>query len=586
MFPKRLFIIVFFLSLVFGIAILRWRLVQPIDFIEGDGPAIAAGISRLCSEQDIGPYYFHPPSFSRSEFRAYMKNSGSDGELSILDRFKNPSTPPFYRYHSMTGVYFLGKLTCAMGEAAPRIDRICFIAGTLFPIFLALFLFQMFRPLPAIALPLFYLLIALSPELWISGSAYFNDKILAVCFLAFSLFILTYGNSDHRVYNYFCAIIAGLSFGLAVLMRLDTILFAPAIAFVALLPLPPLSKKPILTKMARLFLLFLFAGIFYLLVMNFMDGSIRLALGSSSGAHPTLANWRDKLRLILIAFGWGQLIVLIGMMMMGLGYLAIGIISEKHKRFSSAKSPFDRLLVWINSSFPLEKLLAILMLILPEIFFLFLFDFSSSIPATPKYLLFGASMAAGLCVVLPVWIWTNKFDQKLSSKRHQTAVLAFMLTAVFLPLIAGFIPFGRIGTADGQRYIGGWLSNRISIHRDAEIAKELVACILKDRETFQSNIVVETSSWMLEEAIAYEAASRGWQNRVVPTAAKLLDNRGRPVSHISLNEYVVPGSPPVSIFVPTAGIVKQDGNQLTDRVYARAVGNDFVYHESLNCFSK
>ncbi len=223
-----------------AVGVLRWAYATPTEFIEGDDAAIAAGVARICVREDIGPYYFHPPRFLEFEYRAYLQEIKGADELRTLERFSHPVFPPFYRYHTMTGVYFLGKLTCALGAAGARMLMLCFIAGTFTPVLLALFLFKLFRPLPLIALLLIYLMIAISPELFVSGSVYINDKILAVFCLSSAFLFAIYGREGDRFSHFFLIAFSGVFYGLAILMRFD---FSLVSAWVAVADHSPASKN-------------------------------------------------------------------------------------------------------------------------------------------------------------------------------------------------------------------------------------------------------------------------------------------------------------------------------------------------------
>ena len=180
---------IFFLLIGF----LRLTFASPTEFFEGDDAAIAAGVSRLCSEEEIGPYFHHPPRYDQDEFAKY-KASLSQGKAGIIpERLVAPKDKPFYRYELMTGVYFLGKISCSWGDAAERMLALTFFAGSLFPVFLALFLTKLFSPLRPIVFPAAYLAIAISPELWITGSTYINDKIFSITFLAAAMLLVLYG---------------------------------------------------------------------------------------------------------------------------------------------------------------------------------------------------------------------------------------------------------------------------------------------------------------------------------------------------------------------------------------------------------
>ena len=83
--------------------------------------------------------------------------------------------------------------------------------------------------------------------------------------------------------------------------------------------------------------------------------------------------------------------------------------------------------------------------------------------------------------------------------------------------------------------------------------------------------------------MAYEAAIRSLQNRVVPTSAAIMSNEGNPISFFSLNEYLIPGNPPIDVYVTADASVYHHGDLLTDAVFAKAIGFDFVHYQDLIC---
>ena len=205
------------------LAVLRLTFVPPSYFFEGDDAALATGVARMCEKDEIGPYFMQPPPVQVTEGSAAIEGEIVQDALASM-----PARYRYYRYSSMPGMYLLGKLTCSLGEAAPRLSWISFIAGTVYPLLLALFLIRLFGPFPGIALPICYIFIAISPELWVSGSAYSNDKIVAICFLVGALLVSLYSVRDDEKQRLAAIALSGGLFGLAILMRLDTVLFLPA----------------------------------------------------------------------------------------------------------------------------------------------------------------------------------------------------------------------------------------------------------------------------------------------------------------------------------------------------------------------
>ena len=211
------------------LAVLRLTYVPPSYFFEGDDAALATGVARMCEKDEIGPYFMQPPPVQVTE------GSAATGGVTVQDALASmPARYRYYRYSSMPGMYLLGKLTCSLGEAATRLSWISFIAGTVYPLLLALFLIRLFGPFPGIALPICYIFIAISPELWVSGSAYSNDKIVAICFLVGALLVSLYSARDDEKQQLALIALSGGLFGLAILMRLDTVLFLPAALLVVI----------------------------------------------------------------------------------------------------------------------------------------------------------------------------------------------------------------------------------------------------------------------------------------------------------------------------------------------------------------
>ena len=357
----------------------------------------------------------------------------------------------------MTGVYFLGKITCSLGEAGTRMLMLCFIAGTFTPLLLALFLFKLFRPLPSIALPLIYLLIAISPELFVSGSVYINDKILAVFWLSAAILLAIYGREEDRLSNLFLIFSAGVALGLAILMRFNSILFLPGVMLLIYLPIQTISSDRFKPRLFKIGLLLLSAGLTYILVMRNMNASISLALSAGLSDQFSLLH-PNKLPVILAGFGWGQLVVFGGLILVGSIYFVRRLLLRATKGKYQQRMIIVPSLIGPNSYGPIDITVIMLFLILPEMVFF-------SIPyGSPKYFLFSSSVIAGLCAAVPLKFYRvvkGNAPQFPSCKRLVKIALGI---AFLLPLSAGLIKLGEAHTEDGLRHIGGWMVNQIQPH--------------------------------------------------------------------------------------------------------------------------
>jgi len=315
-------------------------------------------------------------------------------------------------------------------------------------------------------------------------------------------------------------------------------------------------------------------------VMQYMGASISLALSASSFAQfnrPTL----EKILTIIAGYGWGQLTVFSSLILHGLNSLVVKTAVSSGWGVTNLKSLSKAFTPGPDSIIPLELAIALLFLILPEPIFLLSIPFVS-----PKYILVSSSIIAGICAVVPMKLFgVSKMEEPrpIFSKKVAQAALGI---ALLLPITSGLIKLGEINTADGLRHIGGWIVRPIPPHPDVVKAKELVSCLAENRTQEKRNIVVNISSWTMEEVIAYESASREWQNRVVPVSVMKMNSAGDPVLYSSLNEYLVPGEPPSSIFVAGSHDIRAYGEEFTDSIFKAVAGGDFRYYNEVVCLPR
>ncbi len=337
------------------------------------------------------------------------------------------------------------------------------------------------------------------------------------------------------------------------------------------------QNKPQLFKIG---LLLLSAGLTYILVMRNMSASISLALSAGSPAQFSRL-YPHKFPVILAGFGWGQLLVLGGMILVGLIYFLRRLRLTARKRKLQQGNLKEPRLIGPNTYRRMDIIVIILFLILPEMVFYFSIPYGS-----PKYFLLSSSVIAGLCAAVPLkFYFASEGNAPRSSSRRRLVQTAVGI-AILLPLSAGLIKLREIRTEDGLRHIGGWMVNQIPPHPDLIKGKELIYCILEKPNLDKGNIVVKTDSWMMEELIAFEAAIRGWENRVVPLSAAALDTNGEPIHYYSLNEYSNPARPSIRIYTTSNYDVLRYGKIFTDFVFEKAIGTGFQYFEDINCLTQ
>ncbi|HEY9087472.1 MAG TPA: hypothetical protein VIO36_04845 [Anaerolineaceae bacterium] len=568
------------LLLLFAIVItiiLRWNFSHPTQFIEGDDAAIAAGLARLCVKADIGPYYFHAPKIDNAAYQQYQQTGNTSESALDGEYLSDQKTHPFYRYDSMTGVYFLGSRNCSWGDAASRLLFLCFLAGTFFPLFLALFFERLFRPLPSLFLPICYLSIALSPEQWVSGSAYINDKILAMCFLAFALWLLV-SVPEKKLSRYAVLGLAGISIGLSCLMRFDSILFLPLVFLVVLAQSPKINPKYVFAQIPNAIFTFAFSVTTYLSVMWTMKASIANALQSGANAGISFQNWYVKLRIIFVAFGWGQ--VIIALMTLGIlsVYLANYLIRTKSDRKTSFHVTSKGILHLINSKVSVKSLSLVILFLFVEPIFLFSFPFSST-----KYVLLSSALFTTLWTMVAFRLWQEKSERIRSGSFKRLDIYAFLFIMVFLPPLSGFIELRHIHSSDGVRYMGGWFLHAAQPNEDAVTANRIMDCFSKEMDDFGKHVLVKTPSWVLEESIAYEAANRGWQNRVIPLSAFIENPEENTKMHFTLNQYLFPGTEEFGISVTSDYDVYTYKDLLTEQVFEESFGSNYIFYEDMAC---
>ena len=537
--PTRTRLCYFFLFLLVVTAVTSARLtfMSPQAFVEGDDASLCSGIARLCTKEEIGAYFAEPPYIPVTKtpqiFLAKLRQKTKVAKIYL------------YRYHTMPGMYLLGKMACSYGQdIAHSMSWICFMAGTLFPIFLALFLTRSFGPYPPYVFPLCYAFIALSPEVWVSGSAYINDKIVASCLLAGCLYLTaSLANRSGRRY-WLGIILAGITFGGAILMRSDTVIFAPAIFLIMFIDQ---STRPphLLGALAKSGGLFAMVSCLTVLaVSQYMDSSLLIALFEMIRVGvPKPINILLKLPVFLSSYGWAQLVTF---SVVVLALTRTAFRPENRTKF-----------YWRPGRW--QAVLLVFLLIFPEVYSALNFPVASQ-----KYLLISSAVVAGLCCLLPFRIRQNQ---------QEKSRLSLLIVAVPMLLITAgaFVPLGKTDVGvDGERYIGGQLTFTMRAHPDSDQARNLVALLENQPEPFQGNIVVTNSTWLFRETIAYESVRRRWQNSVVFTTETIPVNRDfrhffdhiakffdfpefyQDLVFMSFNTYSPPNSTNTAIWIPSS----------------------------------
>ena len=477
--------ITIFLIILIAINAARLTFMPPQTFVEGDDASLCAGITRLCTPEDIGPYFVEPP---------YIPATGEPQQV-FAKLLAKPQVAKIYlyRYHTMPGMYLLGRMACFFNQdIAQAMSWLCFTAGTLMPIFLSLFLMRSFGWMPPSVFPLCYAMIALSPEVWVSGSAYINDKIVASCLLAASLWITAALRQCPARRHWLGVCLAGVTFGGAILMRTDSVIFAPALLLVLFTDLWQTTPR-CWAAMARSGGLFILTSILTLLaVSRYMDSSLLIALFEIIRVGlPQPIDLIRKVPVFLSSYGWAPLTTF--------AVLTIVLGSTLFRqRILARPGPPSR---------PYRSVFLASLLIFPEVYSAINFPVASQ-----KYLLISSSVVAGLCCLLPF---------RLRQRQQIASRFSWLIIAIpMLFLAAGaVIPLGKtdIGV-DGERSIGGQLAFTISAHPDSDKAKALVALLEQKPPSFSGRVVVKDSTWLFRQTIAYQSVRRGWHNTVVFTA--------------------------------------------------------------------
>ena len=456
-----------------------------------------------------------------------------------------------------------------------------FLCGTVFPIALAMFLYRWLQPLPPIVLPLCYACIALSPEVWISGSAYLNDKIFAVPFLALGLWVLTYVQLAKGVRSLLLWGASGFLFGLAVLMRLDSILFVPAIAILVSSIVRDGIGRNAVKPAIQVSLLGLVAAATYVGGMQYMHASIRDALdvGMDVGLRWdwSLQAWRLRADLIPLAFGWSQTAVVFVSAVLG-GGIIWRLRSRQHDRGQRGGWGPRQQLIAAAQWTGWEKTAIVGSVILGEAAILFLLGGN-----TPKYMLFSSALIAGLSIVLPISLYKYVTADTALARAGRGVPTMLALAALLVSLGPGVFKGPETLTSDGPRLRTGWLLQELRPDAGSITGKELISCLESNPDMVPAAILVRAPSWILEETIAYEAASRGWQNEVIPLRASALPRHGEAQERLffTLNRYAIPNSPSSGLYVTADWDATFYGKHLTDAVYQKALGRDYVPFEEL-----
>lgn len=587
------------------LAVLRLTFVPPSYFFEGDDAALAVGVARMCEKDEIGPYFMQPPPVQVTEGSAATEGVTVQAALASM-----PARFRYYRYSSMPGMYLLGKLTCSLGEAAPRLSWISFIAGTMYPLVLALFLIRLFGPFPGMALLICYVFIAISPELWVSGSAYSNDKIVALCFLVGALLVSLYSTRDEGKQHLALIALSGVLFGLAILMRLDTVLFLPAALLVvvgtgrtlkhsrlkvgkeAVSAVSP-GARGILDSVTELVtpnsvtpsVVFLAAaGFVYAAGMRLGEASLSNAM--SSVAHFTeLDLSRGKAVILLSAIGWAQVLMLL---VFAAAFVVLGIIRITRGHTSSPQGP-SRWKFRVGEPLTYQPLVIGLLLV-PELFYMVFFPFFSQ-----KYVLMASTIISGMVGVIFLKLWQSLRSSTASQAAKRWSFLA-ILVPLSLVVLGGTLKLAVVPSGiDGRRAIGGHLSFRLYPQSASTTARELVDYLDQSADTFEGSVIILHPSWLFQQALAYESLLRGWSNDVVALPiSRAMENRDHvnlqaldivPTGsrvYLTLNRYVSRDGPNISIMVPSDIELIAHKDLFSDAVLRKAIPFR-VYFLELTC---
>ena len=488
---------------------LRLHLVPPIIFFEGDDAALCTGIARISTDADIGPYYFHP--------RPVPIANPARGVAWFVGQ-REPSRQRFYRYDTMPGMYFLGYVTRGVAAPATRMAWICFLAGTVSPLLFALFLVRFFEPSTPLALPLCYTAIATSPEQWVSGSAYINDKIVASACLAGALYLLTRSADRPRRLRWLVG--AGVLLGLATLMRFDTVLLVPAT--IGVLWVTRRSRRDALYAGAALLAT---ATIVYVAVCTYMHAP------PPSGAVDatkivSLVNAPGSWWILVSAFGPIRMVVFIA----GVAALVAAIA------YLGRNAPDDGRLASLRVV--RTKTAVALLFVLPEVAMLAALPFKSQ-----KYVLIASSVIAGLCALIPIALCETLVTRRVTARRSVASVAVLIATLIALD---GSVRLGMIKGVDGLRAIGGHLITPLRERRNSKAARSLFTRASDPHRAIRGEIVMHHPRWLLEESTAYHALVNGWHNTLVPSSV-VVDGS----SYQTVNRYVDPSTGTMAIVVPS-----------------------------------
>ncbi len=467
------------LLLVGLVTVLRLWWVPPTIFVEGDDAALCTGIVRLTGRSGPGIYAQHSPKLPVDP----------DSELRWASAVPRSPGLAYYRYDTMPGMYLIGQITDGLGSVATRMGWICFGAGTILPLLMSLFLTRRLRLSGWIPFCFCFLMVATSPELWISGSAYINDKIVAatLLFAGLTLLSVTSTTTDSR-YRLAAIAVSAILTAFAVSARFDTIAFVPAA--LAILAADEAQRQRRWWVSVALFAVLALTSVVAL--WAFLGASFEAALGSGAMRVGTGLT-RGKLDVLLSGIGPAQVFLLAVLAVLGLPRM---IPSGGWPSFRISLRPGP----WLGS-------VAILFLILPDLVFWYTFPFSSQ-----KYLLIASAMIAGLIACLLPQVLGSGAEIRGGGARAVVFAFPFLIVAASFFVNLGMLRYGM----DGPRPLGGQAYFRMARSAGSRDAERVVEEI-SSGWTPKSPIIVSSGIWIREESFAYECAVRGWTYSVVPT---------------------------------------------------------------------
>jgi hypothetical protein len=542
------------LAVVVAVAALRLACVPPTTFVDGDDAALCAGIAHLTARKPIGPYSYHPPKLpdDASSLGVWVEAAGQEPSLAL------------YRYNTTPGMYLIGQLTDGLGSIAARMSWMCFLAGTAFPLLVSWYLTRCLRLSGLLPLATGYVMVATSPEIWVSGSAYINDKIVAAVFLFAALVAIDAAGST--TWRWPIVLLAGVLLGCAIASRFDMIAFAPAALVAVAAVHDPKTRRPwrdlaVLASAAVATVVAVWHITGASLTSSLTEGASRMEPGLSAA----------KLQILVSAYGPAQLLLTLIAVLLAARY----VLGARARRQSAQpdERPADRI-----RRAPAHSLVLLLLLV-PEVAFWFLFPFSSQ-----KYLLVSSAATAGLCgVLLPHLIATTAWPHgagrrgRLAKSVPYAVPLAVVAASFLLPL--GTVPMG----ADGPRPLGGELFFRLGESEDSHDARSLVERLGSDASLPAPQLMV-SPSWVMEQTFAYECAIRGWVYSLVPAGLSLTwdealtdgyfedlsgfwEGRGLRSSSVTLTvaAYTPPAQVGPAILVPSDWDLFNFGNVLVER---------------------